>query len=117
MNFFKRLQSGKRGFQTFSSSPHHLINFYYRCTDFVRYCEVHRRPYYSNETHNCCKEMFNEKPFFTSLGTCYTTNAVLFERFPFSFSNIKVWLDAQTSQSPGSVKRDLSKKQPMGKKK
>lgn len=82
----------------------------------MRYCEVHRRPYYSNETHSCCKEMFNEKPFFTSLGTCYTTNAVLFERFPFSFSNIKIWLDAQTSQSPGSVKRDLSKKQPMGKK-
>ena len=60
--------------------------------------------------------MFNEKPFFTGHGTCYTTNAVLFERFPFSFSNIKVWLDAQTSQSPGSVKRNLSKKHSMGNK-
>jgi hypothetical protein len=60
--------------------------------------------------------MFNEKPFFTGHGTCYTTNAVLFERFPFSFSNIKVWLDAQTSQSPGSVKPNLSKKHSMGNK-
>ena len=84
---------------------------YCRCTDFVRYCEVHRRPYYSNETHTCCKKLFNEEPFFTSLGTCYTTNTVLFEHFPFSFSNIKIWLDAGTSQFPGSDKKDLSYKQ------
>ena len=56
----------------------------------MRYCEVHRRPYYSNETHNCCKEMFNEKPFFTNLGTCYTTNAVVLERFPFSLAVYKI---------------------------
>ena len=75
-----------------------------RCEQFVKFCEIHRRilmgkPYGSI---SCCKEIFNQKPFFTTLGTCYTTNVSIWESYPFTFSNIKVWLDVRTNSSPGN---------------
>lgn len=74
-----------------------------KCQDFVRFCEIHRRiliPGF-NTTGSCCDQVFNKTPFFTTLGTCYTTNAEIWESYPFTFSNIKVWLDVRTKQSPG----------------
>lgn len=75
-----------------------------RCNDFIRFCEVHRRflmPGNEMGRKSCCEQIFNQVPIFTTLGTCYTTNAAIWESYPFTFSNIKVWLDVRTSNSPG----------------
>lgn len=82
-----------------------LLDLYHkiavRCSDFVRFCEVHRRIYNGqNSSKSCCEEIFNQIPFFTTMGTCYSTNTTIWESYPFTFSNIKVWLDAKTKKTP-----------------
>lgn len=73
------------------------INYFlkWRCEDFIQFCEIHQHP------RHCCGQFFNTKPLFTNLGTCFSTNIHVWELHPFSFSNIKVWLDVRTSKSPG----------------
>ena len=75
----------------------YLLFLKWRCEDFIQFCEIHQYP------RHCCGQFFNTKPFFTNLGTCFSTNIHVWELHPFSFSNIKVWLDARTSNSPGEI--------------
>jgi len=50
----------------------------------------------------CCGALFNPTPFFTSAGTCFTTNQQILEVLPFTFSSIKIWLNLQSDNSPGT---------------
>ena len=53
-----------------------------RCKDFITFCEEHRRFFVSpdwgtNETQGnlslCCGQIFEEVPFFSPAGTCFST--------------------------------------------
>ena len=66
----------------------------------ITFCDIHSNFFMSKSGENfhdedpsCCEAMFNTTPFFTYMGTCYTTNQPLIERLPSIFSSVVIWLD------------------------
>ena len=49
---------------------------------------------------SCCGFFFQEKPFFTYQGTCFTTKETVTEFYPASSASIRVWLYMNESASP-----------------
>jgi hypothetical protein len=49
----------------------------------------------------CCDRIFNNTPFFTNEGTCYTTKEDIVESYASSMSSIKIWLNISEEASPG----------------
>ena len=45
--------------------------------------------------------MFEERPFFTSQGTCFYTKAVTHEAYPHTWSSVEAWLKFDKEASPG----------------
>ena len=78
---------------------------YSRCDEFIPLCEIHRTFYMSPVMHpghpkSCCGFFFQEKPFFTYQGTCFTTKETVTEFYPASSASIRVWLYMNESASP-----------------
>ena len=48
--------------------------------------------------------MFDKNPIFTTKGTCYTTNATIYEHSPFIYSSIKIWIHELKENTPGTVR-------------
>jgi len=78
---------------------------FFRCKDFINFCEIHRSFFFSSPNFpnqkKCCDVLFNSDPVFTYAGTCFTTKRAIFETMPFTYSSVKVWLNSQTAISPG----------------
>ncbi len=83
-----------------------------RCEDFVMFCEEHRsfsmtEDAVSSENNNshhypsCCKKFFHSEPFFTPVGTCFTTKTVVTETSPAIYSSIKIWTTLEKESAPG----------------
>jgi hypothetical protein len=75
----------------------------------VTFCEIHRELYVSSGYDPtgdkafpyCCDRIFDNTPFFTNEGTCYTTKEDIVEKFASSMSSIKIWLNISEEASPG----------------
>ena len=75
------------------------------------FCEEHRRFYVTEESEfyddnahhypSCCDALFHSKPFFSPVGTCYTTKALVIETSPATYSNIRIWTTLHKDDSPG----------------
>ena len=96
-----------KSMNTLQSQSNHFLCLLTRCEDFISMCEVHRRFLFSGSGYpdekKCCGTLFNPVPFFSHTGTCFTTHATVYERSPFTFSSIKVWLNVETKNSPGET--------------
>ncbi len=72
---------------------------------------MHKQLFFTDDEvpdeHNCCKRLFNTDPYFTAQGTCYITKEHAFERYPFTWSTIEVWLHFDATKSPGEVNSKL----------
>ncbi len=73
------------------------------------FCEEHRKFYvtdnasnYNSSSHypSCCGTFFHSKPFFTPVGTCFTTKTVVTETSPATYSNIRIWTTMSEEQAP-----------------
>jgi hypothetical protein len=80
----------------------------------VGFCEIHRKFYNSASMDSvdgafpyCCDRIFNNTPFFTNEGTCYTTKEEIVETYASSISSIKVWLNISERASPGMLSDTL----------
>ena len=82
-----------------------------RCDKFVTLCDIHGIYLFSSATGakelKCCGDFFNPEPFFVNTGTCFTSNREVWEKWPYAFSLIKIWLNTQTSNSPSRFPRPL----------
>ena len=77
----------------------------FRCDDFIAMCEIHREFYPSSNIHpghprSCCGYFFQEKPFFSYQGTCFTTKETVTVAFPASPASIRIWTYVNQSASP-----------------
>ena len=77
----------------------------YRCDDLIAMCEIHREFYPSSNIHighskSCCGYFFQEKPFFSYQGTCFTTKETVTVVFPASPASIRIWTFFNESASP-----------------
>jgi hypothetical protein len=79
-----------------------------RCNEFVTFCDIHSEVYLSPAIDTtdgafpyCCERIFNNTPFFTNEGTCYTTKEDIVENYASSMSSIKIWLNISEEASPG----------------
>ena len=70
-------------------------------------CDIHGEYLFSTPgtppSRKCCGVFFNPKPFFVNTGTCFTSYKEVWEKWPYTFSFLKVWLNVQSSISPGYV--------------
>jgi hypothetical protein len=70
-------------------------------------CDIHGEYLFSTPgtppRKKCCGVFFNPKPFFVNTGTCFTSYQEVWEKWPFTFSFLKVWLNVQSSISPGYI--------------
>ncbi len=84
-----------------------------RCEDFVMFCEEHRKFYVTPNSGgqesaadrlrhypSCCATFFHPKPFFSPVGTCFTTAAAVEEATPATYSNIRIWTTLNEEQAP-----------------
>ena len=79
------------------------------------FCEEHRKFYTTENAENfennsqhcpsCCKTFFHSKPFFTSIGTCFTSKNVVREKTPAIHSNIRIWTTPHEKNAPGKSKK------------
>jgi hypothetical protein len=75
----------------------------------VGLCIIHREYFVSSSMDPiigggypyCCDRIFNNTPFFTNEGTCYTTKEDIVESYASSMSSIKIWLNISEEASPG----------------
>jgi hypothetical protein len=69
-------------------------------------CDIHGEYLFSTpdlpEEKKCCGSFFDPHPFFVNTGTCFTSNKEVWEKWPFTFSFVKIWLNVQSNISPGS---------------
>ena len=77
----------------------------FRCDDFIAMCEIHREFYPNSNIHpghpkSCCGYFFQEKPFFSYQGTCFTTKETVTVAFPASPASIRIWTYVNQSASP-----------------
>ena len=74
----------------------------------VTFCEEHRRYFLSSRyltptlnNPTCCQTFFDwANPIFTTVGTCYQTNATVTEAYASIFSSFKLWVDARDDITP-----------------
>ncbi len=74
------------------------------------FCEEHRRFYvtensanYDENAHHypsCCGTFFHSRPFFTPVGTCFTTKTLVTETSPATYSNLRIWTTLHEESSP-----------------
>jgi hypothetical protein len=80
---------------------------WFRCEKFVSLCDIHGEYLFSSpdapSDKKCCGAYFNPEPFFVNTGTCFTSNKEVWEKWPFTFSFIKVWLNVRSNNSPGNL--------------
>ncbi len=71
------------------------------------FCEEHRKFYVQEGIPQyegfpvCCGSLFEEEPFFSPAGTCFTSKVQIKETFPSINSNIRMWLSTRKEISPG----------------
>ncbi len=54
----------------------------------------------SSRYSSCCSTFFHSSPFFTPVGTCFTTKATVTETSPATYSNIRVWVYLDEDEAP-----------------
>ena len=54
--------------------------------------------------------MFDKNPIFTTKGTCYTTNATIYEHSPFIYSSVKIWIHELKENTPGTKGKSVDGK-------
>ncbi len=69
-----------------------------RCDEFITFCEVHRVFYSGSE---CCRALFEERPFFGPSGTCFHLRREIYEGSPLVHSTVTVWAEVNETASPG----------------
>ena len=68
------------------------------CTSFIAFCELHSKFINQDE---CCKIVFDSRPFFSREGTCFTTKQRIIETTPYAFSSVKLWVHTEIVPAPG----------------
>ena len=74
------------------------------------FCEVYSRAYFTGagagapeEEEDCCRRFFDgERPSFTVQGTCFNARMKVYERSPFSWSSVEIWLRYDREDVPGT---------------
>jgi hypothetical protein len=83
----------------------YIKNDIFRCEKFISMCDIHGDYLFASSAKSankkCCGKFFNPKPFFVNTGTCFTSYQEVWEKWPFTFSFLKMWLNVRTSISPG----------------
>ena len=60
-----------------------------RCTDIVGHCIVQGVSFNSEQ---CCSDILNNKPIFTSKGVCYGSKIQQVARYPSDLEAVEIWL-------------------------
>ncbi len=85
-----------------------------RCEKLISLCAFHGEFLFSTPDvepgKKCCGVFFNPAPFFTNAGTCFTSYQEIWEYWPYTFSFIKIFMNAQSNISPGESKPVLNNK-------
>ena len=74
------------------------------------FCEEHRKFYVTSNSDSfndnkssypsCCQTFFHAKPFFSPVGTCFTTKTTVTETTPATYSNIRIWTTLNEKSAP-----------------
>ncbi len=76
------------------------------CEDFILFCSYHNKffvsPFITGANHtSCCQDLFGgQRPTFSSAGTCYTTNTLVTEDLPSTYSSLEIYADVRTEITP-----------------
>ncbi len=57
------------------------------------------------DEENCCKQIFDDRPIFTSQGVCYTAKTVVYEANPYSWSTVEFWFKYNETNTPSERSR------------
>ena len=72
----------------------------FRCEDFIPYC-VHTLEKNWWEQSNCCGQIFDPKPFFSTAGVCFTTKSYDLPRVSKTLRPDKIMLNVAENYSEG----------------
>ena len=72
----------------------------FRCEDFIPYC-VHTLEKNWWEQSNCCGQIFDPKPFFSTAGVCFTTKPYDLPRVSKTLRPDKIMLNVAENYSEG----------------
>ena len=83
------------------------------CRNFLPFCDDHRVFFLSdvatNDTNkHCCGIVFNNEPFFTPMGTCFSSKRRLNETIPASFSALTILVDSFEKLTPSTETIEVS---------
>lgn len=57
----------------------------------------------------CCGTIFNEKPMFSILGTCFASNKEIIERLPNLMNTVKIWMNTNDKHAPRERNQAIKK--------